>query len=571
MYPTSNEYKIAVQKLTQIDKIQGTIKLKDGSTPITFDDSFIRAGSVTIDNKCVNGENLEFGSVYAGQLTVDIMTNIDRYKLYDAEIELFWYLQLPDSSWETIPLGRYYVTEAVRKDIYVSIRALDSMIKLNIEYDGTYTYGVVYDLLQWVCNTCGIELGMTQAEVEALPNGSFEFSIGDNSCCPQYRDIIAIIAQITATFATVDRQGKLVLVAMSTTETVFIDEKIRDSTEVADFKVEYIGVRCIQNNGSAITSYNEKEEGLVMIIENHPFLNFGTEDAKQMIVDNIMTKLTQYEYTPATIKFMGDPSIECGDMVFFEHEGAHIRLIVMEYTWSYRDTHELKCVGKNPKFLGTKDKNQKQFDNLNKIVESNTTSMINFTNATEYEIGPAYKQIAKIALTKDSSHAGAMLTATILMALDVENEIFLRISFNNVYDDSYILRQSLFPGRHIISFTYPLVLVENSVNTVGVHAKMDTGTSVIETGHVKAQIIGQGLVSASAPWDGNIFITEVIELIEFTSPPITLSPINENVMVDTQIPVPVGKTETIGDIIFTSAEFVMGNFEESIFVGFEDV
>lgn len=576
MYPTSSLYKTAIESFIQEDKIEGTLFLKN-NTVTSFNDSDIREGSLIIDNQCVNGEELEFGAVYSGQLKIDIMTEIDRYKLYDAEIILSWKIKLSNGTWESIPLGRYYVTEAIRKGAYVSVTSLDGMVRFNKEYDGAASYGTVYSLLVWACNACGVPLGMTEEEIEALPNGALEFTIDENSGCQQHRDIIAVLAQITATFATVDRLGNLKLVTMSTTENKHVFADQINSKEVADFTVEYMGLRCIQNLGEIVSYDEEKENALIMTIQNHPFLNSGTAEAKQAIADAIMAKLSEYTYTPSTIEFMGDPSLECGDMIRFDDDGTTVYSIITGYTWQYRGGHTLKCVGKNPKLLTVKNKEQKSYDSLSKTITSTSYSMISYTNVEEFELTQVYHQIVKMGfLTQQFTSAVLMVTILAICAFPepepdqleiTQAQVDLRISVNGVYDNTFILAQTLGAGNHIITFIYPLTLLKEAVNSVRVYAKTDAGKISFNVGKVKAQVMGQGMASATAPWDGVLIAEDEIKPIDFAnSHPFELAEITETVVALTVEPKTVYGSDEVEDIPFDiyHTEFTMGNFNESV-------
>lgn len=573
MYPTSSLYKTAIESFIQEDKIEGTMFLKN-NTVTSFNDSDIREGSLIIDNQCVNGEELEFGAVYSGQLKIDIMTEIDRYNLYDAEIVLSWKIKLSNGTWESIPLGRFYVTEAIRKGAYVSITALDGMIRFNKEYDGTSTYGSVYSLLLWVCNACGVSLGMTQEEVEALPNGDKTFTIDNSSGCSQYRDIVAIIAQITASFATMSRSDELVLKAFSSSEDKYITPEQIKEKEVADYTVEYMGLKCIQNSGT-ITSYDpDREDGLIMTINGNSLLDQGTAEAKQEIADNIRIKLCKYSYIPSTLAFIGDPAVECGDVIGFNDDGHYIKSIVTGYTWEYRGKHTLKSVGKNPKLLTVKNKEQKQYDNLSKAVATTSYSMIGYINSMDIHITPIYHQIARLGfLTQQFS--SAVLMVTILVHCNfleeegpeiTQTDVNFRIAVNGIYDDTFIPTQTIHGGNHIITFMYPLNLAKEAVNTVTIYAKANAGVVVADAGKIRVQVIGQGMASTTVPWDGTLMAEDSVTTINFArSHQFDLAEVTETVVALTIESKTGYGSDEVEDISFDIYnEFTMGNFNESV-------
>ena len=51
----------------------GKLILTDGST-IELTDSAVISGSVSVDNQCVSGQELAFGSVYMGQASLQLRT-----------------------------------------------------------------------------------------------------------------------------------------------------------------------------------------------------------------------------------------------------------------------------------------------------------------------------------------------------------------------------------------------------------------------------------------------------------------------------------------------------------------
>lgn len=576
MYDVSLEYKEKIQGTVLRDKIEGIMTLSNG-TIIALDESNISQGTLEIDNQCVNGEELEFGAVYAGQLSIDILLEeMDRYQLYDAKIELFWALALSEG-WETIPLGEYYVTEAVHKGYYISVKALDGMIRLNEEYDRTSVRGSVYDLLVWACGKCDVALGMTKEEVEDFPNGTLEFTIDADTNCAQYRDIIAILAQLTATFATMGRDGTLKLVSMSQTETCYVPDYQRTLTEVADFSVEYMGLRF----APGAEAYNDKEEGLIMTIEAHPFMFVGTAEAKQAITDNILAKLSEYTYTPCTIEFSGNPAIECGDMVAFVDKGVNVYSIVTGYTWRFRGEHTIKSVGKNPRLLTVKNKDQKRYEGINKTITSTSYAMIAYTNVSDVVITPAFHEIAEFGfLTQQFVSAVLMLTVLVNFtepASTVEDgeeepepvseftDVYFRVSVNGVYDNVFMpIQRVTLDSNHIISFSYPLSLTQEAVNSVRVYAKSDENI-VIGINHIKAQIVGQGLMSTSAPWDGNVMSDDVFKPVSFgTSFELEITD-GECSSVDTAMEeVALNLQEYITEWSFVSLDFSMGAFTDSM-------
>ena len=78
MYPVSESYKTAIRAHTRTDRVTGILTLTDG-TVLALGAADLLSGTLTIDNQCVTGEELEFGCVYLGQAALNLRTALSRY------------------------------------------------------------------------------------------------------------------------------------------------------------------------------------------------------------------------------------------------------------------------------------------------------------------------------------------------------------------------------------------------------------------------------------------------------------------------------------------------------------
>ena len=88
MYAVSDNYKIAVADSHRQSKMRAVLTVN--GTAINLNDSDIIKDSVYITNQCTNNNEFEFGCVYSAECGITIKSAIDRYKLYDAKMELYW-------------------------------------------------------------------------------------------------------------------------------------------------------------------------------------------------------------------------------------------------------------------------------------------------------------------------------------------------------------------------------------------------------------------------------------------------------------------------------------------------
>ena len=93
MYPVSESFMQAVQKNTRKYYWMGKITTKNGMV-IDFGAEDIVKGSGYISSQCCGSTEIELGTVYAAEMGVTLLSDIDRYTLEDALVEVFYHLRI---------------------------------------------------------------------------------------------------------------------------------------------------------------------------------------------------------------------------------------------------------------------------------------------------------------------------------------------------------------------------------------------------------------------------------------------------------------------------------------------
>lgn len=175
-----------------------------------FSEKDIVKGSGYISSQCCGSTEMELGSVYAAEMGITLLSEIDRYTLEDALVELYYHL-LVGEEYETIPMGIYEISEANRSIRCLEIKAYDYMIRFEKDFNTTDTIGNAYEIIMLCCKACKVEFAHTQAEIESMPNGSEILSIYSENDIETYRDVLFYIEQILGGFFCINREGKLEL------------------------------------------------------------------------------------------------------------------------------------------------------------------------------------------------------------------------------------------------------------------------------------------------------------------------------------------------------------------------
>lgn len=359
MYTVTEKYYTALYEQPVVKSyVTGAIALDDGEMLISDQD--IIKGSLSINNRCVNGSSFEYGAVYQGELNITLMVDAGRYSLYDKKISLTAHYVLEDEE-VSIPLGQWKISTPERSRKLLNIKALDAMSDFSEIIPAAFT-GTAYEMLTAACTACGVPLGMTRAEVEALTNGKVSF-YANTEHFDTYRDLLSYLGKCTCTFAMIDRHGALVLKEYGTEAVRIIPETRRSGTVVSDFETYHKGVRMRFLADENFFPYEQGKEGdgITMDLGDIPIVT-GTPEQKQAVCDAIYAKLSSVRYTPAYfVQLVGDPTLELGDMITVDGQNTY----VMAYTWTHHGSMRIQGVGDDAKHPKFKNKNLVDIPTLN--------------------------------------------------------------------------------------------------------------------------------------------------------------------------------------------------------------
>ena len=111
-----------------------------------------------------------------------------------------------------------------------------------------------YQWLQLICQKCGVPLGMTEAEVSAMTNGTGTFTLVQTDDIKSYRDLLSHVACVLCGVSQIDRSGNLVIRQFLTAGAENIPADRRFSSTLADYITRYTGMYATYKVG-ALTEY----------------------------------------------------------------------------------------------------------------------------------------------------------------------------------------------------------------------------------------------------------------------------------------------------------------------------
>ena len=555
MYAVSDAYKKAIQDNTRSYYWTGKITLSDG-TEYPFENKDIVKGSGYITRQCCGSNEIELGTVYAAELGITMLTDIDRYSLTGAGITLSFHLDIGEGTYEEVPMGVFEISEANRTIRCLEIKAYDYMLRFDAAFDEKVTNGVAYDLLQLACEACKVELANTKEELAAMPNGSTVLGVYTENDIETWRDLIFYIAQVLGCFAQIDRAGKLLLIKYGNSPVADIPDSQRFSSSFSDFITRYTAVSSTNVRTKMAEYYAlDPDDALTMNLGVNPLLQFGLSETRKMLLTNILNDISVIRYVPFDSTTIGNPAFDPGDVITFSGRQADAKQItaVTGITIKINGKHSLKCVGKNPRLSQAKSKNDKNITGLVNQIEAGKIVVHSYMNASPYTISTTNTEIVSIEFASNED-TDAQFFASILLDVKADSvdktgqakgtitipattedgvpttqdETFTltwKDDGDAVIEVTYIINDheltTYYPietwksGRHILNLYYPLSgLTANTYNTFRVWLKMTGGSASVGRAQAIATISGQGL-SANKVWDGRLEFSDTMALIRF--------------------------------------------------------
>ncbi len=396
MHQASRACRRAIRGRTRSLQWFGTITQTDG-TVIEFAHTNIAEGSGTLSKSCSSQSAIELGGVYASELQISLIGLMaDRYALPDAKIALWVRLNYmkdirtwkdaadaeftwadmatckwgddPKKPYFDIPMGVYTISECVQSANAIKITAYDNMLEFDKSLPTIDTNGrTPFMWLGWICEGCGVPLGMTAEETGKLANGRRTLIYATvNDEVSTYRDLLSQLATALCAVAVIDRNGALVLKQYGTEAADTIGSDFRYSSTFSDYQSYFTGLYATYN-AEGVEEYvrnvetESEDTGLTLDAENNPFLQISDKSNRLKAEKAIINRLKGRKYTPFNIQMPLNPLYDLMDVLRFEGNQAGENDIapVTSVVYKINDKMTVQCGGENPRLSSAQVKGSK--------------------------------------------------------------------------------------------------------------------------------------------------------------------------------------------------------------------
>lgn len=541
MYALSTEAKKDLQSYI----VSGTIGEE------SFDNENILKGSLSVSRRCSDSLSFNLGGVYIGQMSCSFIgIDIPENEWKGKEISLS--VKINDT--QTIPLHKYYVDEASKTKGIMAVKCYDGMTRFDksVSVD-VGAYGSVYEWLTLACSSCDSTFGMTQQQVEALPNGNQSFYLEEMGDIETWRDIIFWLSVKVVGFATMDRNGNLILCTYHLEVDDTLDANIRYNTSsYGDEIVSFSGISVyVSSEEKNYYYHNEPDSGYTLNLGNDPFMQV-TKAQREVYINNMLSAIGNIAYCPCDVTIPFGIQYDLGDVLQFPNgQGSSTKkFCIMAYEWTYYGGFRIHSIAS---VKNSKSKTDKNLQGLLSSVGRNEFTSYEQKNVGRIVIGDNEEErlilarIASQSSTKAQIHIEVNLES-VANTPSAEFEDFADIweaisetavkgivtYLINSEEDELHPTETWIDGDHVLHLMYILPLEANSVNIFEVYMRSIGGTITIEQGGVWFYASGSGLVG-DGKWDGKVNIQaaaadwQMIEIAYF-------APATESLTIAPQVP-----------------------------------
>lgn len=526
--------------------------------PASFSSADILTGSMTLTRQCSDSTDSQIGAVFVSKLTFTLIREIgiNARDFVGQKVTINFGLLLDEDSntYEYFTLGEFYIVEANVTKAGNVITCYDAMANFEkVLPDNFVTSGTVYSITNNICNICGVDFGMTQAQAEALPNGTTTIGLYTPNDCKTYRDVIYWLSSTIGGFATIDRNGRLIYQTYPTTtipgDPITFDRRLNDAS-FSDYITDFGAATFTDADGNTET-IGSPGIGVTYQVGFNPFLQYGTEDTKMNMMRAITTAIINIKYMPYKVTIMSAPIYDLGDSLYFSDgiaDGRAWNGIIHKITYTPGKGTTLEGFGANPALQNLSRGKQDATRAAQQAAQISEMVMKRYENPVAAVVGSEPEQVVQIDFvttkpteveiwheiqieTELSSGSDAMTIEAVYYMDDIE---MTRKPIETFTDDA----------MHLLDLHFEMPVEDVGSHRWEVYLETSGGTATIREKDVLALLKGQGISKADA-WTGVIILDDDVTVYDIE---MTIQEITAAVVVGLYDPEYIQISDTVGPV-----------------------
>lgn len=566
MIDVSNDYIQMMRGRRLRNRIR--IQIINGEDSYDLENKDIVRGSLSINWRSSNNRDFNLGTCYASEMSFSSFVSvIPEIEGQSVTIIMTGFYKVGNSEQE-IPLGVFRCSSPKVASMVTQYDCSDAMTDFDQNIESRFT-GTAFNVLSFICERCGVEIGVTAYQVSQMLNAEQTLTI-DPERVLTYRDALSYVSIILGGYCIIDRSGRLSVRQFHTTPDMEIPRHRRTSSTFAGYKTVISGVKCrflADQNYYPYQIIDDTIEGIVVDLGDIPIIS-DTDRVKTQILTNIYNLLRGVEYYPCEIGMVSDPSIEAGDMITTKDRYGYDRNILLtSVTFAWRSESTILSEGGNPKDKAVstaEKKNKVEQDAIAKASQIVTATYVNGNPITVDDSSLQEIVSLRFATNKDLT---AVFGAEIPVYSDGDG--YVAISYWDAGEEGDVVKARVHEGYNLITLVNHLHYDPNRIVLLQLKAQMEALTNggtapevTIAQDSIRSYIFAQGL-ETEEPWDGIITISENIGYVESR---LALYGITDGISVEVKLPVAESIDEYLDHV---TSGMQMYGISDTITVGLE--
>ena len=357
MYTVTNEYETYVKSEARNYSMTGSIVNKNNVTmQITRDN--ILEGSLSFTNRCTANNSFDIGGCCIGSMEITLQGDY-HHSLYNAVITLQQGVYVTGDSYHMEKVGTWIIKKAHWNGEWVTLECYDAMCLTQKKYTLTTGSFTPYSFFTAMCNDCGITLATTQAEIEAMVNGTATliFNGSTQETDRKWSDLIHDMCAVICGFCSINRFGNLEVHQFgrcykrvgtektyytTAVDTLTKNDRITGGTfgnGAINITGIYINDRASKNADKSILVGNTT--GTTLNLGYNRWLSSATSGYATML-QNILTQLTACQFYAADVHLADVSLYDLGDLITLQAGGElslseDILMCVMNIDYNFAD------------------------------------------------------------------------------------------------------------------------------------------------------------------------------------------------------------------------------------------
>lgn len=357
--PSENFYALAIQQQVRRISWSGIVTDSNGVAH-SFAAEDIVKNSGTITNEIADS-TMRIGTVFASELKIGLYVDeigVDRSLLYGGEIEINCTVTHGETT-GTVPMGIFKVVEATQSGQICTITAYDRMILFDAEFPITAGQATPYDWLSQLCIACGVTLGNTREQIEALPNGTYRLSMNWGDDSNTYRDVISHLAAALGCSAHFNRSGELEFIPLTNkASAVMIDAGDRFGSDIAHTQWSPAAFYVTNKDTGAVSSAGAGQ--LLFNLGENAFLqqsgysfdeitqNVTASHSVSSMLENILDSCDSLTVIPIEADIPLDPCLDLFDIVTLTGgQASNTKTLICSLVHKIGGSTKIECAGQN--------------------------------------------------------------------------------------------------------------------------------------------------------------------------------------------------------------------------------